>query len=980
MSGICSKFLRALLGISVVIACLVPAAPARAAVPAGFQVTSLPTGQRAYDLTAFEFTPDGGWFAIGKSGLVTWTSPVFGSRRIAQLDVVTAEDLGLVGLAVAPGWPDDPTIYTTRALPTSAGTVLRLSKWRVTVDDRKQPVALAGETTILELPARTNVHMMSEVLAAQDGTLWVSVGDSADFRKADPLALDALDPEQGYGKLLHVWPDGRGVANNPLYDAAAPTSWRSRMYAGGLRSPFRFSMDPVTGAPILGDVGWNDREEINIVRPGQSLGWPCFEGNRPTPGYSGMAGCAGATNSAPLIDYQHGPMGTSITGGLVYTGTRYPQEYRGRYFFGDYASNRLYTSRHDATGKLLTGPEPNGFISGEGAPVAIRPGPNGDVVWADILSGTMKRLSWVGGNRAPVAAPEVVTDPATRTATFDAGTTMDPDGDALTHSWDFGDGATASTAHADHQYAGDGPYTVRYTATDSLGAASTAVLTVHPANHTPTLTLRTPPAGTQFAVGDRVRLSATATDAEDGQLGVTWSTTLVHCSGGYCHRHPGSSTSGATYDQPFVDHGDNTYLLLTATARDATGASVSASWEARPKLRTLSVTSTAQTPVTINSTATSAQSVTVGAAVSVSVAATSSDGVASFERWSDGGSRARTLTMPDADVTLHAVYLTPIDRRFNSDPALRALIGPAIGPETGSATSRTRPHSAGELHWTPATGVKELHGAIRATYLAEGGEPAFGRAATDETPTADGRGRFNELLGGTGGVTSIYWSPETPASAVYGAIRTKWAATGLERGPLGYPVTSERSAVGGRFNLFQYGSVHWSPAIGAHEVHGEIYRRWDQFGREGSLLRLPVTDELPTPDGVGRFNYFEGGSIYWSPETGAYEIHGAILDRWSQLGWETSVLGYPTTNELPTPDGTGRYNHFRGGSVYWSPQTGAHEVYGAILERWSQLGWETSWLGYPTSGEYDVPGGRRSNFQGGWIEYRFDTREVIVGR
>jgi hypothetical protein len=94
-----------------------------------------------------------------------------------------------------------------------------------------------------------------------------------------------------------------------------------------------------------------------------------------------------------------------------------------------------------------------------------------------------------------------------------------------------------------------------------------------------------------------------------------------------------------------------------------------------------------------------------------------------------------------------------------------------------------------------------------------------------------------------------------------------------------------------------------------------------------------MIDESGTPDGKGKFNHFsnEGSvsSIYWTPETGAHEIHGAIRDRWSQLGWEGSFLGYPTSDETDNPDNesTGRgdrYSLFQGGFISWS-EHGAHE-------------------------------------------------------
>src|SRR5262245_37360905 len=100
------------------------------------------------------------------------------------------------------------------------------------------------------------------------------------------------------------------------------------------------------------------------------------------------------------------------------------------------------------------------------------------------------------------------------------------------------------------------------------------------------------------------------------------------------------------------------------------------------------------------------------------------------------------------------------------------------------------------------------------------------------------------------------------------------------------------------------------------EVHGLIREKWAALGGEGSLLGYPTTDETHKLDGTGRYNHFQGRWIYWTPHTGAYEVHGLIREKWAALGGEGSLLGYPTTDETPTPDGIGRYNHFQGGSIY----------------------------------------------------------------
>lgn len=163
---------------------------------------------------------------------------------------------------------------------------------------------------------------------------------------------------------------------------------------------------------------------------------------------------------------------------------------------------------------------------------------------------------------------------------------------------------------------------------------------------------------------------------------------------------------------------------------------------------------------------------------------------------------------------------------------------------------------------------------------------------------------------------------------VYGAIRAKWDALGAETGFLGLPATDELSTAcgGGRFNHFAGGSIYWTTATGAHEVHGAIRSKWAGLGWECSFLGFPLTDESTTPDGIGRYNHFQGGSVYWTPSTGAWEVHGAIRDKWASLGWERSALKYPVSDEQAW-GGTGRVSYFQGGRIYWTPLIGAFVVY-----------------------------------------------------
>jgi len=170
------------------------------------------------------------------------------------------------------------------------------------------------------------------------------------------------------------------------------------------------------------------------------------------------------------------------------------------------------------------------------------------------------------------------------------------------------------------------------------------------------------------------------------------------------------------------------------------------------------------------------------------------------------------------------------------------------------------------------------------------------------------------------------------------------------------------------------------------DVIGAIREKWIARGGEVGF-GAPLDVERPTFDGIGRAQPFKGGgTISWHPEIGAFAVWGAIGAKWISVGRER--FGYPINDESPCPDGHGRFNHFRAmqiaghpeASIYWTPSTGAHEVHGAIRAKWASLGWERSPLGYPTSDELDAGGGaRRSNFQHGFIRWTRTGGAVVHG-
>lgn len=208
---------------------------------------------------------------------------------------------------------------------------------------------------------------------------------------------------------------------------------------------------------------------------------------------------------------------------------------------------------------------------------------------------------------------------------------------------------------------------------------------------------------------------------------------------------------------------------------------------------------------------------------------------------------------------------------------------------------------------------------------------------------------------------------------LFGAICEKFTQFYGEAGPLGIPKSDAYTQGNWAVEDFLNGKIFWSGSTGAHEVHGGIYARYNTLLQGGRNLGSATTDEQVAPDGRGRYNHFENGSVYWTPQTLGIGIWGPIRTRWADLGWERGRLGYPTLEPTMSSDGIGWFARFEGGNIYYSSSTPASEVWGSILAEYGRLGWERSWLGYPLTGERDsgywCSGGRYNQFQHGYIDW-----------
>ena len=161
---------------------------------------------------------------------------------------------------------------------------------------------------------------------------------------------------------------------------------------------------------------------------------------------------------------------------------------------------------------------------------------------------------------------------------------------------------------------------------------------------------------------------------------------------------------------------------------------------------------------------------------------------------------------------------------------------------------------------------------------------------------------------------------------------------------------------------FRNGFIFWHPDTGAHAIatrNAEVYQR---NGWSAGWMGYPLGGEVPVSgsnpiDGElnGWVQLFQGGRIYRTPVLEGFQvasINGLILDKWLELGGANSNLGLPIADEAITPDGEGRFSTFQWGSIYWHPDTDAHEVSGLFYEVWAKNGHETGGYGYPLSDSY----------------------------
>jgi glucose/arabinose dehydrogenase len=253
----------------------------------------------------------------------------------------SAGERGLLGLAFAPDYATSGLFYVAHTAPGPAGVVRR---FRVSADPNRADPG-SGEL-VLSMADPAGNHNGGMIAFGPDGYLWIGTGDGGSA--GDPWD-NAQNPNSLLGKMLRI-----DVATRP-YRIPAGNPWADRpgarpeLWAIGLRNPWRFSFDRVTGELWVGDVGQFQWEEIDVEDPrrggGLNYGWRTLEARHC---YSPKSGCDAAGLHLPVYEYGH-DRGCSVTGGYVYRGQAIAG-LRGHYLFSDYCRGTVWALSRPAEG------------------------------------------------------------------------------------------------------------------------------------------------------------------------------------------------------------------------------------------------------------------------------------------------------------------------------------------------------------------------------------------------------------------------------------------------------------------------------------------------------------------------------------------------------------------------------------------------------------------------------------------------------
>ncbi len=323
-------------------------------IPAQTKIELLQMAQGFHKPVGLYSPPDGSkrLFVVEQGGtirIIKQTKPQLKPFLDLSQKISAGGEKGLLGLAFHPKFKENGRFFVNYTRDQD-GLHSIISEFRVS---KKNPDAAdsQSEKILLQIKQPYGNHNGGQIAFGLDGMLYIGTGDGGSGN--DPhnhgQNLSSL-----LGKMLKISVDNRskGLAyglpdDNPFLKKKGV---RPEIWAYGLRNPWRFSFDPLTGQLWAADVGQRHREEINIIKKGKNYGWRIMEGKICTPGVNRHCDSKGL--EPPLHDYPRSE-GTAIIGGFVYRGQNIP-DLCGAYVYGDYGSGQVWALRYK--GRTVTQP------------------------------------------------------------------------------------------------------------------------------------------------------------------------------------------------------------------------------------------------------------------------------------------------------------------------------------------------------------------------------------------------------------------------------------------------------------------------------------------------------------------------------------------------------------------------------------------------------------------------------------------------
>lgn len=216
---------------------------------------------------AISVMPDGRFLITQKQG----TMVILGADGKLQKKITGLPEVdpsgqgGLLDVTLAPDFAKSRLVYWAYSAPQTKGVLLAIAKGKLAANE----TTIEDQKVIYKATPAYNGKLQygSRIVFDKNGNLFVSTGE----RSGSDIRIQAQYLNSSLGKILHLTPDGKPVANGPF---AGKSDARPEIYAYGLRNPDGLAINPQTGELWEAEFGPKGGDEVNIIKPGKNYGWP----------------------------------------------------------------------------------------------------------------------------------------------------------------------------------------------------------------------------------------------------------------------------------------------------------------------------------------------------------------------------------------------------------------------------------------------------------------------------------------------------------------------------------------------------------------------------------------------------------------------------------------------------------------------------------------------------------------------------------